>query len=109
MSNITPQLKEIRASKTATPRPLAVPSSPHYSANPSAGCARNSLAQLAKSHPCFAAGKPNHKGRMHLPVSPGCNIGCRFCERAKSVSQQQAAAASIRDRAGRGGGHPAPR
>lgn len=31
-------------------------------------------------HPCFGA---NHDkaGRIHLPVAPGCNIKCGFCER----------------------------
>ncbi|MDR1328520.1 MAG: radical SAM protein [Oscillospiraceae bacterium] len=33
-------------------------------------------------HPCFALGRPNNKGRVHLPVSPGCNIACAFCSRA---------------------------
>ena len=37
--------------------------------------------RLARSHPCLGAGL-NHFGRIHLPVSPGCNIGCRFCERS---------------------------
>lgn len=36
---------------------------------------------LKKSHPCFG-GHINNAGRIHLPVSPGCNLGCRFCERA---------------------------
>jgi nitrogen fixation protein NifB len=43
---------------------------------------RCSPAELAAKHPCFALGKPNNKGRIHLPVSPGCNIACRFCERS---------------------------
>lgn len=35
---------------------------------------------LAKAHPCFASGgRPANTGRIHLPVSPGCNIGCKFC------------------------------
>lgn len=33
-----------------------------------------------KEHPCFGPCKRN-KGRIHLPVSPGCNIECRFCDR----------------------------
>ncbi|GHV12789.1 hypothetical protein FACS1894219_06380 [Clostridia bacterium] len=37
---------------------------------------------LEIEHPCFASGKPNNKGRIHLPVSPGCNITCAFCSRA---------------------------
>ncbi|MFT3951212.1 MAG: radical SAM protein [Oscillospiraceae bacterium] len=38
--------------------------------------------ELTLTHPCFATGKKSHKGRIHLPVSPGCNIECRFCERS---------------------------
>lgn len=39
------------------------------------------LEELARSHPCFAVGAKNNKGRVHLPVSPGCNIFCNFCQR----------------------------
>lgn len=31
-------------------------------------------------HPCFG-GDHNAHGRIHLPVAPGCNIKCGFCER----------------------------
>ncbi len=41
----------------------------------------NNYEILQKSHPCFG-GHINNAGRIHLPVSPGCNIGCRFCDRA---------------------------
>jgi nitrogen fixation protein NifB len=47
------------------------------------------LERLATQHPCFATGKPNNKGRMHLPVSPGCNIACRFCERSFNNFEQR--------------------
>lgn len=40
----------------------------------------NNYEALKSSHPCFA-GQKNHKGRIHLPVSPGCNIECKFCDR----------------------------
>ena len=40
----------------------------------------NTYKDLQNSHPCFG-GQKNNAGRIHLPVSPGCNIGCRFCER----------------------------
>jgi nitrogen fixation protein NifB len=40
-----------------------------------------SFEELKKSHPCFAVGAKNNKGRVHLPVSPGCNINCLFCDR----------------------------
>jgi nitrogen fixation protein NifB len=36
---------------------------------------------LRLTHPCFAGGQSNQKGRIHLPVCPGCNIHCRFCLR----------------------------
>lgn len=39
------------------------------------------LSELRSAHPCFAYGAPNNKGRVHLPVSPGCNLLCRFCQR----------------------------
>lgn len=41
----------------------------------------NTYQELQQSHPCFG-GQKNNVGRIHLPVSPGCNIGCRFCDRA---------------------------
>lgn len=40
----------------------------------------NTYQELQKSHPCFG-GHKNNVGRIHLPVSPGCNISCRFCDR----------------------------
>jgi len=36
---------------------------------------------LAKRHPCLGGGPAVSSGRVHLPVSPECNIGCRFCTR----------------------------
>lgn len=43
----------------------------------------NNFESLQKSHPCFGL-VPNGRGRIHLPVSPACNIACRFCERVVS-------------------------
>ena len=40
-----------------------------------------SFEELRKKHPCFALGEKSNHGRIHLPVSPGCNIACRFCIR----------------------------
>jgi len=40
----------------------------------------NTYEDLQRSHPCFGRHKKN-LGRIHLPVSPGCNIACRFCDR----------------------------
>ncbi len=39
------------------------------------------FSELTKVHPCFSVGEKVNKGRVHLPVSPGCNIFCRFCDR----------------------------
>ncbi len=33
-------------------------------------------------HPCFNGAAHGKKGRLHLPISPACNIQCRFCRRA---------------------------
>ena len=38
------------------------------------------LETVYKEHPCFGPQKTN-KGRIHLPVAPGCNIECKFCDR----------------------------
>lgn len=40
----------------------------------------NTYQRLQQSHPCFG-GNINNVGRIHLPVSPGCNISCKFCDR----------------------------
>lgn len=37
--------------------------------------------ELTLRHPCFARGKKGESGRIHLPISPGCNIECKFCDR----------------------------
>lgn len=40
-----------------------------------------SYEQLTDKHPCYALGNKNTNGRIHLPVSPTCNIECKFCSR----------------------------
>ncbi|MDR0222170.1 MAG: radical SAM protein [Oscillospiraceae bacterium] len=37
---------------------------------------------LEKLHPCFSLGRKSNNGRIHLPVSPNCNIFCKFCSRS---------------------------
>ncbi len=39
--------------------------------------------KLQGKHPCFNLGAESEQraGRLHLPVSPACNIQCRFCDR----------------------------
>ncbi|MEI7834496.1 MAG: radical SAM protein [bacterium] len=39
------------------------------------------FSHLVKRHPCFNAEAHVKHGRIHLPVSPACNILCRFCRR----------------------------
>ncbi|HWR57067.1 MAG TPA: radical SAM protein, partial [Negativicutes bacterium] len=45
--------------------------------------------EILVSHPCFSQGRPNNKGRIHLPVSPGCNIACKFCSRTMNEEEQR--------------------
>jgi nitrogen fixation protein NifB len=39
------------------------------------------FAHISSRHPCFSGGANMNHGRIHLPVSPACNIQCRFCKR----------------------------
>lgn len=48
----------------------------------------NTYKDLQNSHPCFG-GHKNNAGRIHLPVSPGCNIACRFCDRVISDTEER--------------------
>ncbi len=49
---------------------------------------------LKESHPCFG-GQKNNAGRIHLPVSPGCNIGCRFCDRVINTEEDRPGVTSV--------------
>lgn len=40
---------------------------------------RINKSNIKELHPCFGA--TQNKGRIHLPVCPGCNIECNFCDR----------------------------
>ena len=52
--------------------------------------------ELTRSHPCFAVGEKPNKGRVHLPVSPGCNINCNFCDRKlNGIDQRPGVSAAI--------------
>lgn len=48
----------------------------------------NTYKDLQNSHPCFG-GRKNNAGRIHLPVSPGCNIACRFCDRVINDEEER--------------------
>lgn len=39
-------------------------------------------------HPCFSL-KCNRYGRIHLPVSPYCNISCVFCDRHSDACEER--------------------
>jgi nitrogen fixation protein NifB len=43
---------------------------------------KRSFLKVSQLHPCFGQEAHNKFGRLHLPVSPACNIQCRFCNRA---------------------------
>lgn len=45
--------------------------------------------KIASQHPCFSGSANMTKGRLHLPVSPTCNIGCRFCKRSFNKFEQR--------------------
>ncbi len=36
---------------------------------------------MTSRHPCFNKDASGECGRVHLPVAPKCNIGCRYCNR----------------------------
>ncbi|MBP5462143.1 MAG: radical SAM protein [Lachnospiraceae bacterium] len=44
--------------------------------------------KVLEQHPCFGPCKKN-KGRIHLPVAPGCNIECAFCDRKINENEQR--------------------
>ncbi|MDR3321404.1 MAG: radical SAM protein [Synergistaceae bacterium] len=45
--------------------------------------------KVSQLHPCFGAEAHNKFGRLHLPVSPVCNIQCRFCNRATNADEER--------------------
>ena len=46
------------------------------------------IEQLEHDHPCFGGCQFN-AARIHIPVSPGCNIACRFCERSVNDTEDR--------------------
>ncbi|QAT50408.1 radical SAM protein [Caproiciproducens sp. NJN-50] len=47
------------------------------------------LLRIAKTHPCLSREANTAFGRLHLPVSPACNIQCRFCSRSLNKTEQR--------------------
>lgn len=42
---------------------------------------KTDFSHLSKLHPCLGGEAHSNFGRIHLPVSPVCNIQCKFCKR----------------------------
>lgn len=51
--------------------------------------AGSQLEKISNLHPCFSGGANMLRGRIHLPVSPSCNIQCRFCKRSFNKIEQR--------------------
>jgi nitrogen fixation protein NifB len=49
---------------------------------------------LVKKHPCFSGEAHFKYGRIHLPVSPTCNIQCKFCKRSLNKTENRPGVAS---------------
>ncbi|WP_010235474.1 radical SAM protein [Clostridium arbusti] len=47
------------------------------------------FAHLAKIHPCLGGEAHHNFGRIHLPVSPACNIQCKFCKRDCNSNEER--------------------
>lgn len=47
------------------------------------------FSHLAKMHPCLGGEAHRNYGRVHLPVSPACNIQCKFCKRNCNLTEER--------------------
>ena len=56
---------------------------------------KGSFENLQKRHPCLGGHSNVTAGRVHLPVSPVCNIGCRFCTRTFNKSEIKPGVSSL--------------
>ncbi len=45
--------------------------------------------ELRSLHPCLGGAANQKFGRLHLPVSPVCNIQCRFCRRSLNKTENR--------------------
>lgn len=55
----------------------------------SEGLRSKQLEKISNQHPCFSGKANANKGRVHLPVSPTCNIQCKFCKRSLNKTEQR--------------------
>ena len=53
-----------------------------------------SYEELTTKHPCFARGAQGGRSRIHLPISPTCNIECNFCELSINTYEKRPGVAS---------------
>ena len=77
----------------------AIPPPRHRNVPPCVGgCATQAMKDAASPfphlegrHPCFSLTAEGHaqSGRLHLPVSPSCNIRCRFCKRDFNTAENR--------------------
>ncbi len=44
---------------------------------------------VSQIHPCFSSEAHGKSGRIHLPVSPTCNIQCKFCRRSFNKTENR--------------------
>ncbi len=49
---------------------------------------------VSQIHPCFSSEAHGRAGRIHLPVSPACNIQCKFCRRNFNKTENRPGVAS---------------
>jgi nitrogen fixation protein NifB len=47
------------------------------------------FSHISTRHPCFSGEANMSHGRIHLPVSPVCNIQCRFCKRSLNKTEHR--------------------
>jgi nitrogen fixation protein NifB len=47
-----------------------------------------SIAARTAMHPCYSQDAHRRYARMHLPVAPGCNIQCHYCNRKFDCSNE---------------------
>lgn len=64
------------------------------SLNVSVATTEEKFDHLVKKHPCFSGEAHFKYGRIHLPVSPTCNIQCKFCKRSINKTENRPGVAS---------------
>lgn len=56
---------------------------------------KGAFENLQRRHPCLGGHSNITAGRVHLPVSPICNISCRFCTRGFNKSEIKPGVSSL--------------